>query len=107
MHDYAQEVGADGGGTLVRGGSEAGVAAPTCMRCGACPGKVGSGGAIHTSLHWPHAFRKVRRLRCFLPHVGRARQACGRAVGADIRRDAASRHPDASLSLFLTMTRVC
>ena len=32
LHDQAREVAADGGGPLVRAGSEAGATAPTCTR---------------------------------------------------------------------------
>ena len=34
---------------------------------------------------WPNASRKVRRLRCFLPHAEEVRQTCGWTVGVGVR----------------------
>jgi hypothetical protein len=128
-------VGADGGGPLVRGGSEAGVVAPTCMhrsmRTTAASGAWPAGSSAWTGsiavcllagrscMHalWGPPRKSGRRRRdthvpkcvtyAFLPHAEGARQSRGRAVGAGVRTDAAFGRPNTSLSLFLPMTRVC
>jgi hypothetical protein len=63
-------------------GEHTGVA---CMCCGTCPGKVGGGGTVHTSLPLAVcASREVRRLHLFLPHAKGVHQARGRAVNASL-----------------------
>jgi len=72
-----------------RAGGRARVA---CMCCGACPGKVGGGGAVHVSLPLAACIQRSASSSPFPTTCrGNTRKARGRTVGAGIQT--ASGHP--------------